>query len=169
VRYAGGQIDKLAQRVKHESGKNVERLYDSGMATTFRTTHRVEFHETDMAGIVHFSNFFRYMEVAEVAFLRSCGLHVSWHEGPVRYGFPRVSATCDFFKPARFEEEIEIHVAVEQVGAKSVTYSHEFRRGEDVLARGRITAVYVRVGDDRKLHAAEIPPEIRAKLLGEAS
>ncbi len=139
------------------------------MATTFRSTRRVEFHETDMAGIVHFSNFFRYMEEAEVAFLRSRGLHVSWYEGPVRYGFPRVSAACDFFKPARFEDEIEVLVTVEQVGAKSVSYAHEFRRGEDVLARGRITAVYVKVGVDHKLHAGEIPPEIRAKLLGESS
>ena len=40
------------------------------MATPFRVTRRVEFHETDMAGIVHFSNFFRYMEFAEVEFLR---------------------------------------------------------------------------------------------------
>jgi YbgC/YbaW family acyl-CoA thioester hydrolase len=139
------------------------------MATPFHTTHRVEFHETDMAGIVHFSNFFRYMEEAEVAFLRSRGLHVSWHDGPVRYGFPRVSASCDFFKPARFEEEIDVLVTVEQVGTKSVSYSHEFRRGADVLARGKITAVYVRVGEDHKLHAAEIPPEIRSKLMGEAS
>jgi acyl-CoA thioester hydrolase len=138
--------------------------YDSGM-TTFRTTHRVEFHETDMAGIVHFSNFFRYMEVAEVAFLRSRGLHVSLHDGPMRYGFPRVSATCDYFKPARFEDELDVIVTLEKVGEKSVSYTHEFRRGDDVLARGRITAVYVQVGADHKLHGAAIPPEIRAKLL----
>ena len=120
-----------------------------------------------MAGIVHFSNFFRYMEVAEVEFLRSRGLHVSWHDGPQRYGFPRVSATCDFFKPARFEEELEVVVTVERVGGKSVTYVHEFRRGADLLARGKVTAVYVRVGPDLKLESAEIPPEIRAKLLAE--
>jgi Predicted thioesterase len=137
------------------------------MATTFRTTHRVQFHETDTAQIVHFSNFFRYMEVAEVEFLRSRGLHVSWHDGPMRYGFPRVSATCDFFKPARFEDLLDIVVTVERVGEKSVTYTHEFRRGEDLLARGKITAVYVQVGTDHKLHAAEIPAEIRAKLTGE--
>jgi len=135
------------------------------MSTTFRHAHRVAFHETDMAGIVHFSNFFRYMEEAEVAFLRSRGLHVSWHAGPLRYGFPRVSATCDFLKPARFEDEIEILVTVEQIGTKSVSYTHEFTRGADVLARGKVTAVFVRVDADHKLQSAEIPAEIRAKLL----
>jgi acyl-CoA thioester hydrolase len=137
------------------------------MTAPFRTTHRVEFHETDTAQIVHFSNFFRFMEVAEVEFLRSRGLHVSWHDGPMRYGFPRVSATCDYFKPARFEDLLDVIVTLEKVGEKSVTYAHEFRRGEDVLARGRITAVYVKVGEDHKLHAAAIPPDIRGKLLSE--
>ena len=40
------------------------------MADPFRTTRLVEFGDTDMAGIVHFANFFRYMESAEHAFLR---------------------------------------------------------------------------------------------------
>ncbi len=135
------------------------------MTTPFRTTHRVEFHETDMAGIVHFSNFFRFMEVAEVEFLRAHGLHVSWREAHGRYGFPRVSATCDYFKPVRFEDIIDITVTVEQVGTKSVSYIHEFRHAGSLIARGKITAVYVRVDEDHKLQAIEIPAEIRAKLL----
>ena len=67
------------------------------MATPFRVARRVEFHDTDMAGIVHFSNFFRYMEFAEVEFLRSKGLSVAWVElNGERIGFPRVSAACDY-------------------------------------------------------------------------
>ena len=46
------------------------------MPAPFRTTRRVEFADTDMAGIVHFANFFRYMEAAEVEFLRARGLSV---------------------------------------------------------------------------------------------
>ena len=45
--------------------------------TPYRVKRRVEFHETDSAGIVHFSNFFRYMEAAEVEFLNSLGLSVA--------------------------------------------------------------------------------------------
>jgi YbgC/YbaW family acyl-CoA thioester hydrolase len=134
------------------------------MPTAFHTTVRVEFHDTDMAGMVHFSNFFRYMEEAEVAFLRSLGLHVSWRDGPTRFGFPRVSASCDFMKPVRFEDVLEVTVTVEQLGNKSVTYAHEFRRGEDLIARGKVTAVYIRVGPDQQLEAQEIPPDIREKL-----
>ena len=46
------------------------------MPYEFRCRQRVEFADTDMAGIVHFSNFFRYMERAEHEFLRSLGLSV---------------------------------------------------------------------------------------------
>ena len=134
------------------------------MSRPFHTTRRVQFHDTDMAGMVHFSNFFRFMEEAEVEFLRSLGLHVSWHDGRQRYGFPRVSASCDFVKPARFEDLLQISVAVEQVGRKSVTYAHEIRRDGELIAQGRITAVYIQVGPDQHLQAEEIPAEIRKKL-----
>ena len=136
------------------------------MSTPFRSRRRVEFGDTDMAGIVHFSNFFRYMEAAEVEFLRSRGMTVSWRDGDARHGFPRVSCACDFHKPARFEDLLDIDVTVEQVGRKSVTYIHEFRRDGELLAKGRITAVYVRVGPDGKFESAEIPPDLRAKLEG---
>ena len=50
------------------------------MAYEFKVRRRVEFSETDMAGIVHYSNFFRYMEAAEHAFFRSLGLSI--HKQP---------------------------------------------------------------------------------------
>jgi acyl-CoA thioester hydrolase len=42
----------------------------------FITTHRVEFFETDLAGIVHFANYYRFMEQAEHAFFRALGLKI---------------------------------------------------------------------------------------------
>src|SRR5205823_7761856 len=136
------------------------------MPYEFRCTRRVEFHDTDMAGIVHFANFFRYMEVAEVEFLRSRGLHVSWRDGDMRHGFPRVSAACDFLKPARFEDVLDVAVAVEQIGRKSVTYSHEFTLHGEVVAKGRVTAVDGNVQPDGQLESPEIPPDLPAHLAG---
>ena len=43
------------------------------MAHAFTMQRRVEFAETDMAGILHFSNYFRFMESVEHAFFRSLG------------------------------------------------------------------------------------------------
>ena len=134
------------------------------MPAPFRTSRRVEFCDTDMAGIVHFSNFFRYMEFAEQAFLRSLGLSVSWADGSVRMGFPRVAASCDFTKPVRFEDVLDIAVTVSQIGTKSVTYRFDFAcRGEPV-AHGQVSTVCCRKGPDGSLESIEIPASVRAKL-----
>ena len=130
----------------------------------FTTTRRVEFGDTDMAGIMHFSNFFRFMEAAESDFLRSLGLSVSWLADGVKWGFPRVSAACDFKKPAKFQDVLSVTVTLEKLGAKSVSYRYDFsnERGEEV-ATGRITAVFCRSGPN-SIESFEIPADLRAKL-----
>ena len=96
------------------------------MPAAFRTARIVEFGDTDMAGIVHFANFFRFMEAAEHAFLRSLGLSVVMDIDGGKYGLPRVSAACDYLRPARFGDELTIKVTVVKVGRSSVNYAFEF-------------------------------------------
>src|SRR5438309_10706655 len=112
------------------------------MTEPFRTRRRVEFADTDMAGLVHFSNYFRFMEFAEMEFLRSRGLSVA--DKARRLGFPRVSASCDFTRPVRFEDVLEIAVTVERLGRKSVTYGFAFECRGEAVARGRVAAVCCR-------------------------
>lgn len=135
------------------------------MPTEFRTWRRIEFADTDMAGIVHFANFFRFMEAAEQEFLRSHGLSVSmeWEGRPI--GFPRVQATCDYLKPARFEDVVTVIVRVERLGSKSVTYTFDFLRDDVLLARGRMSSVCCRVLDDQKFESIEIPAGFRERLV----
>ena len=133
--------------------------------TPFTTTRRVEFGDTDMAGIMHFANFFRFMESAETAFLRERGLTVNWRDSGGKLGFPRVPAHCDYQKPALFEDVLTIAVAVEKVGKKSVSYRFDFtnQNGEPV-AVGRITAVFCRTTAPDQIESLDIPADIRAKL-----
>jgi acyl-CoA thioester hydrolase len=132
----------------------------------FHITRRVEFGDTDMAGIAHFANFFRYMEVAETDFLLARGLCVAWAEGGQRFGFPRVSVSCDFKRPVRFRDVLDIAVTVEEVGTKSVRYRFDFSHDGKDVAVGRITTVFCRSTADHGLESAEIPPAVRAKLAG---
>ena len=74
------------------------------MLSGFVMQRRVEFMDTDMAGIVHFTAFFRYMETAEHAFLRSLGLSVHDRSGHPVVGWPRVRADCSYKAPAAFED-----------------------------------------------------------------
>ena len=103
------------------------------MPTPFHTSRFVEFSDTDMAGIMHFAAFFRFMEAAEHQLVRNLGFSVySQVDGDV-VSFPRVAATCEFHSPARCEDVLEIDVTVERVGTKSVTYRFAFsQHGRDV-------------------------------------
>jgi len=130
----------------------------------FRTTRRIEFGDTDMAGIVHFANFFRFMEAAECEFLRSRGLSVKMEWQGQAIGFPRVSASCDYVKPARFEEVLDVAVRIDRIGKKSVTYAFEFSRGGELIANGKVTSVCCRVLHDNQIEGIEIPAGYRARL-----
>src|SRR5690348_13177894 len=98
------------------------------MAYEFKLVRRVEFSETDMAGIVHYSNFFRYMEAAEHAFFRSLGFSVITRQVEPAVGWPRVHASCDYKQPLRFEDEFEIHLLVTVKKSKSLSYQFRFRK-----------------------------------------
>jgi YbgC/YbaW family acyl-CoA thioester hydrolase len=139
------------------------------MTEPFRTTRRVEFADTDMAGIAHFANFFRWMEAAEVDFLAGRSLNVDLVWDGRHLGFPRVAASCDYLKPVRFMDVLDIAVRVERVGAKSVTFGFEFSKGGETVARGRVTSVCCRVAPGHGIEAVEIPDGLRAKLTGPAA
>ena len=72
----------------------------------YRYRRRVQFHEMDAAGIVHFSWFFRYMEEAEHALWRAAGLSIAPPGSDI--GFPRVAASFDYHRPLRFEDEFDV-------------------------------------------------------------
>ena len=137
------------------------------MPSTFRLTRRVAFSETDAAGIVHFSHFFRYMEDAEHAMLRDLGLSVHRDIGDDVAGFPRVSAACDYKKPLRFEDVFTIDVYVTAKSDKSVAYGFAFRKADesDPIATGTLKVVYaIKPAGEGKFKAASLPPEIDEAL-----
>ncbi|MEX0714760.1 MAG: acyl-CoA thioesterase, partial [Pirellulales bacterium] len=78
------------------------------MTCAFRATRRVEFRDTDAAGIAHFSCFFHYMEEVEHAFLRQLGLSVVMSDDQGTMSWPRVAATCQYQGAVRFEDVLDI-------------------------------------------------------------
>jgi len=140
------------------------------MTHRFVHSDRVQFADTDMAGIMHFANFFRFMERAETAFYRSLGLSIvdrpkdAPHDE--RVGWPRVNATCDYFAPLRFEDAVEVEVLVEEIRTRSIRFIFRIRKQDGILAaEGRITTVCVRKDKaSGEMRAVEIPVRIREKI-----
>lgn len=132
------------------------------MAAEFRYQRRVQFHETDLAGIVHFSWYFKYMEEAEHALWRSLGLSIA-PPNP-EFGFPRVNATCDFKAPLKFEDEVDVHIAVETMGRRSIRYACTLRRAADIVATGSMTSACVTHDENGHARSIDVPESIRALL-----
>jgi acyl-CoA thioester hydrolase len=135
----------------------------------FTITRRVEFSETDTAGIVHFSNFFRYMEAAEHAFFRSLGFSIHDRGQAEGLGWPRVHASCDFKAPLRFEDLVEIRLLVREKSERSLAYLFLLRKrnGAEALevARGNLVVACVRRDAPHgEMKSVPIPREIADKI-----
>ena len=127
-----------------------------------RLTRRVLFYETDLAGIVHFSCYLRYMEEAEHALWRAAGLSIAPPDHSI--GFPRVSVTCNYAAPLYFEDEFEVHVRIEKLGPRTIHYAHVITRGETKIATGSIVTACVRPVPGQPLRSVQIPDRIIERL-----
>src|SRR5260370_12654363 len=134
------------------------------MSEPYRTTRRVEFRDTDAAGIAHYSAFFFYMESVEHEFLRSLGLSVLGEDetGPVSW--PRVSASCDYQSAVRFEDVLDISLQIARLGEKSVTYEFEFSCAGRQVATGKTVAVCCRFAPGASPKSIPIPAAVAAQL-----
>ena len=101
-----------------------------------------------MAGIMHFSNFFRFMEAAEQRLLPLAGLFGG--AGPAtgwRCACRASMPNATMLAPLRFEDEVLVRLLVERKGRRSLTYQFRFCRlngsGPQEVARGRLTVVCV--------------------------
>jgi acyl-CoA thioester hydrolase len=138
------------------------------MPYEFKHTKRVEFSDTDMAGIMHFSNFFRFMEATETAFMRSLGLSVVLSNCGLDVCLPRVHAECDYQLPLRFEDEVQVHLLVEKKATRTLTYQFRFLKLNAnpplEVARGRLVAVCAARQDDGTIKAVPLPAAFADKL-----
>ena len=132
--------------------------------STYTTTRRVEFSDTDLAGIVHFSRFFIYMESVEHEFLRLLGTSVLSERDGVHIGWPRMSASCDYKSPAFFEDELTITLWVKRKSNRSLTYAHTIMRGDTLIAEGEIGVACCVCNPGEKMRAVEIPRKLAGKI-----
>lgn len=132
--------------------------------SVFREHRRVEFRDTDAAGIMHFSTFFTYMEEVEHDFLRSQGKTVMPSGPGPHISWPRVAAECEYRVPLRFEDEFDVEMGVTRLGRKSVTYGFRFLRGDALHATGSITAVCCVMERGEAPQSVDIPVDFQELL-----
>ncbi len=139
------------------------------MVHDIRLRRYVEFSETDMAGLVHFTQFFRYAEAAEAALFRQLGEPLIHATRLQSEGWPRVRAECSFMEPVRFGDELEIHLIIKAIKLKAIEYAFKIYRLQDqdsvLAARGGFTTVFARLEKDTfDMTSASLPPSLLQKI-----
>lgn len=115
---------------------------------------RVAWVDTDAGGRIHFSNAFRWAEIAETGLMRRLGMLQDWGD------YPRKHVEAEFHQVLRFEDEINVRIRVERVGRTSITYAWTIEKEGNVHITGRHTVVNV----DREGRPAPLPDRVRAAL-----
>ena len=116
---------------------------------------RVAWVDTDAGGRIHFSNAFRWAEVAETSLMRRLGMLEGWGN------YPRKHVEAEFHQVLRFGDEFDVRLRVEAVGRTSITYAWTLERDGEVCVSGRHTIVSV----DREGRPTPVADDVKAALL----
>ncbi len=121
---------------------------------------RVRLPETDSFGVVYYSNYFAYFDLARLELLRTIGVTQEYLKRR-HLQFYAAQASCKYHSSAHFDETIKIQSWISDIGRKSVTYRHRIKRGRgQLLVEGQVTDVLV----DENQKPAQIPDDLTQKL-----
>lgn len=128
--------------------------------------HEVTFAETDMARIAHFSNFYKWMEQAELAFFDKYHIDYLSTNPAASFGWPKGSASCTFKQPARFRDNVNIHLALSKIRSASFSFDVTFSNlsTQAILAEGSLVTVYATFEGETEMKAQTIPDSLIDKL-----
>ncbi len=130
---------------------------------------KLEFADTDSAGVAHFTSILKIVERAEHAFLEALGIPVIEHShgrmGAPVFGWPRVDVRFRFRRPIVFGDEVSVELLVTDVGTKSIAYfAKVMLAGGEVAAEGKLVNACVGPSGEDHMKAINIPESLREIL-----
>lgn len=125
-----------------------------------RLTIRVYYEDTDLAGVVYYANYLRFMERGRTEALRAAGVDQVRLKDVLGLVFVVRSLAIDYLAPARFDDLIEVVTRITRLRGASVEMGQEVWRGDTCLARAAVTAACM----DGQGRPARLPAEVRQKL-----
>ena len=133
------------------------------MASEFTWPVRVYYEDTDAGGVVYYANYLRFMERARTEWLRAKGFEQDQLRDQAGIVFVVRQVQLDYLRPARFNQALEVSVAMCETRRASLSLEQEVR-GPDTkpCCRGRVKLACV---DAQRFRPAPIPPDLMRKLL----
>ncbi len=124
---------------------------------------RVYYEDTDAGGVVYYANYLKFMERARTEWLRALGFEQDRLRGEEGVLFVVRRVELDYFRPARFNESLEVSVRVTERRRASLLFEQEVRPagGGEALARGHIRIACL---DAEGLRPAAIPQSVAVEI-----
>ena len=110
---------------------------------TFVWPVRVYWEDTDAGGVVYYANYLKFMERARSEWLRVLGFEQDVLRDDAGVVFVVRRVEIDYLSPARFNDQIEVHVRLHETGRASLGVKQELMRGDVCLARAEVTLACV--------------------------
>ena len=132
-------------------GGSIDRPYEG--AFVGRTHHfalRVYFEDTDLAGVVYYANYLKFMERARSDMLRCAGVD---QRGAIEGGlgvYVVAEANIKYRASAKLDDALVVLSEVREVRAASCVIHQRVMRGHDILADAMITAAFISEGRPKR-------------------
>lgn len=123
---------------------------------------RVYYEDTDLAGIVYYANYLKFIERARTEWVASLGVDQMALKAAQGVVFAVRRVEADFLRPAKFGDDLVIETAVQSVGGARIVLEQVVLRGGERLFASVVTLVCLTEDG----HAARLPVELRARLAG---
>lgn len=123
---------------------------------------RVYYEDTDLAGIVYYANYLKFIERARTEWVRALGVDQGRLKAEAGLVFAVRRVEADYLAPARFDDLLEVRTDLAQLTGARIELAQEVWRGAHRLFAARVALAALR--DDGR--PARIPPALRAALAG---
>ena len=125
-------------------GEGLDRPYEGGfVGNTHRFALRVYFEDTDVAGIVYYANYLRFMERARSDMLRAAGIdqRAFMERGEGTYAVAEVN--IKYKAPAKLADDLVVVSSISRLRAASVLIHQRVMRGDEILTDATVTAAFL--------------------------
>lgn len=120
---------------------------------------QVYYEDTDMAGIVYYANYLRFIERARSDWVRQLGIdQLKMKQDGIVFAVRRVEA--DYLSPAVFEDSLVVHTTVKHLTAARMVMAQSVMRADEVLFQADVTIVCIGSGG----RPVKLPAELRSLL-----
>jgi len=131
---------------------------------TFEVRDRVRWSDVDIAGIIYFGAYVRFIELAETELFRELGFPYARMFEQLDVWLPRVHLDFDFHRPARMDDELVVRTRVGRVGTSSITLRIAVHDAATDALNASCTLIVATVGR-KEMKSRPIPDELRSALI----